>query len=150
MNPTITPYRHAIGKMAVAPTLFPNAIARLDEECGRMKTLHPSLQDSNAVGMSREQLQRRIDLEPAWRSAIDQACYVWAASGSWPATDDTGKWFLWDRVAEAHAHISFALKSRCGLSAKSEESLLCWLLVDYWAYSGRSRWKAGMTTIAVM
>jgi hypothetical protein len=92
-----------------------------------------------------EQIQQLYDCEPENRALIDEACKQFARTNGWPKM---GK----NQLILAHVRVGSAAQFAKFLALDSEffpnqfedsqkASLLEFLLIDYWKFSGNARWR---------
>ena len=120
---------------------FELAVEQLESVFHRAELRRIALEESSP-GLARTRMEHRVAREPSLRSAIDTACRQWAAGEPWPLSDAETSVFLWDRVVEARTFARWLVERHARVDGDSPQSVLTWLLVDYWVLAGFYRWYA--------
>jgi hypothetical protein len=101
----------------------------------KAKTLHEQI----------EQQRHLYQIEKANRSAIDAACESYIQTGQFPALNQEQAILLYVRFGQATQGVGFLLEHPEFFQGEFEDSqkasALHLLLIDYWRFAGRSRWR---------
>lgn len=92
-----------------------------------------------------EQFRHLFEIEKANRPAIDAACESYIQTGQFPALNQEQAILLYVRFGQAAQAVEFLLEHPEFFQVEFEDSqkasALHLLLIDYWRFAGRSRWK---------
>lgn len=117
------------------------AVLRLETEFNGASAAR-DFRTKSSPGTPRERLLARIPREPSLRHAIDEACRLWAEQKPWPRMEPATAEFVWDRIVESRMFAQWLSANGARFDGQTEQGVLTWLLVDYWAFAGCFRWRA--------
>jgi|SRR5579863_3454809 len=117
------------------------ALEKLEFEFQTGAPARVHLQESSPE-TTRERMERRVAREPLVRIAVDEACRQWIQKGNWSKCDAETSVYYWDRIVEARTFAQWLIERRASVEGNSSDTVLRWLLVDYWVLAGFYRWYA--------
>jgi len=119
--------------------------AELRRSAEALKALPANSREALTAQQVEERLAREAD--PNMRERVTAAIVHYSHHLNWPLLSQVEASFVYERLNEAVAFGRWLLAKAVPDQPRFDQVWMEWLLIEYWNYAGRARWRDRLTSL---